>query len=254
MSRRRFVSFFPGIFCRKFLVLGMIAAAFAAGGLIFFKHFKTSAQSTTPEGVVVSQSDQRCLCGVKGDQAIYIPLTYLPEAGGGQIVFNSRSGHSVDVTPIFYTMDGNQIKGNTVSIEPNEIRYVNIKKLLLPENIRQTNWSGLSLRYYGSNREMWAQYRFLAVNGGNNVDEFFTVESESHAVNQAATWWSPARSTSVIVLGNLTGSPTSASLKFGSGDNQEVEIPAFSTKIIKKRNIGKNSAESVLISTTGPVR
>ena len=57
-------------------------------------------------------------CAAQSDQALYIPLTYLPEEQNGQIVFNSRSMHVMDVTPVFYATDGTAIAGEPVSINP----------------------------------------------------------------------------------------------------------------------------------------
>ena len=78
-------------------------------------------------------NDQNCSgCAAHLEQSIYTPLTDLPEAEGSQIVFNSRAAHPIDVTPVFYTEDGTSITGKPVSINSTEIRYVDLKTLIVP--------------------------------------------------------------------------------------------------------------------------
>jgi hypothetical protein len=87
------------------------------------------------------------------------------------MVFNSRSPQPMDVTPIFYKRDGTRVVGETVKIDSAEIRYVDIKQLLPPTYRGDRDWGGIGLSHHGIAREMWAQLRFLGVNGGGNVDE-----------------------------------------------------------------------------------
>ena len=74
-------------------------------------------------------------CGPKGNQEIYIPLIDLPEANGSQIVFNSRSPQAMNVTPLFYKRDGEIVTGDQITVQSEEIRYVDIKQLM-PERYR----------------------------------------------------------------------------------------------------------------------
>ena len=53
-------------------------------------------------------------CSPKGNQFIYIPLIELLEAEGGEIVFNSRSPQTIDVTPVFYKRNGDVVVGDPV--------------------------------------------------------------------------------------------------------------------------------------------
>ncbi|HEX8846843.1 MAG TPA: IPT/TIG domain-containing protein [Pyrinomonadaceae bacterium] len=190
-------------------------------------------------------------CSPPGDQLIYIPLTDLPEAQGGELVFNSRSPKEMEVTPVFYKLDGTVVKGDPVLIQSAEIRYVDFKKLLPAGHRGERDWGGLALTYHGVAREMWAQYRLLRVNGGGNVDEFFTVKSEQRSDVQEAAWWMPKKSTAIIALGNITDLPTSATLSFGDGDTQTVSLAPNGTGIIRHQHTGQEGVESVKINITG---
>lgn len=192
-------------------------------------------------------------CNEQSDQGIYIPLTFLPESGGSEIVFNSRTPEVVPVTPLFYTQSGEVVTGNPVNINPLEIRYVDLKSLIPVDQRGRSDWGGLSLKYFGGVRKMWAQLRFLAVNGGNNVDEFFIVESEQRSDTQAATWWSPPGGSATIGLGNVTDGYTSATITFGNGENQNVTLAPHATTIIRHSQTSAiKSSESALIEITGP--
>lgn len=190
-------------------------------------------------------------CAPPGDHEIYIPLTDLPEARGGELVFNSRSPREMEVTPTFYTLDGEAVVGDPVLIGSAEIRYVDIRRLIPAGHRARRDWGGLSLSYHGVPREMWAQFRLLGVNGGGNVDEFFTVKAEQRSDVQEAVWWAPRGSTSIIALGNITDAPTSAIVTFGGGDIQTVDLAPHAAQIIRREGGDEAGAGSVVINIKG---
>lgn len=57
-------------------------------------------------------------CPPPTPRRIYAPAIELPEAGECEIVLNSRSPHPIDVTPILYTVDGQQLNGEPVTLQP----------------------------------------------------------------------------------------------------------------------------------------
>lgn len=190
-------------------------------------------------------------CSPPGNQEIYIPLTELPESRGGEIVFNSRSPKEMEVTPTFYKLDGTTVVGDPVLVQSAEIRYVDFKKLIPAGHRDEQDWGGLSLSYYGVNREMWAQFRLLGINGGGNADEFFIVKDEPRSDIQEAAWWMPRRSTAVIALGNVTDSTTGATVTFGGGDVRTVSLPPHATEILRHEKERGEDTESVTINITG---
>jgi hypothetical protein len=188
-------------------------------------------------------------CASPGEHEIYAPLVALSEAQSSELVFNSRSPKELAVTPIFYKRDGTRILGEAVKIESAEIRYVDVRKLIPPAHRGDRDWGGIGLAYHGIAREMWAQLRFLDVNGGGNVDEFFVVKAENRSDVQEAVWWAPPKSTSIIALGNVTGEPTGAKVTFGNGEVQSIQLAPNGTQIIRRQN--SKDVESVRIDITG---
>ena len=208
---------------------------------------KTKPQKTKKYG----RKGDRPRCAPPDAHEIYIPLIDLPEAQGGELVFNSRSPKEMEVTPTFYKRDGTPVVGAPVLIQSAEIRYVNIRKLIPASHRDERDWGGLSLSYHGVPREMWAQFRLLGVNGGGNVDEFFTVKAEQRSDIQEAVWWTPRKSTSIIALGNITDSPTSATVTFGGGETHFVHLAPRATEVIRHKNDKEEGRESVVINVTG---
>ncbi|PYS24349.1 MAG: hypothetical protein DMF72_05905 [Acidobacteria bacterium] len=199
----------------------------------------------------VKTRDNKCTrCSPPGDQLIYIPLIDLPEAGGGEIVFNSRSPEAMDVTPVFYKRNGETVIGDAVKIQSAEIRYVNIEDLLPARYRHERDWGGFALSYYGANRQMWSQFRFLGVNGGANVDEFFTVKDESRSAVYEAAWWMPEKSEAIVALGNISDAATSATLSFGNGHSRTVQLQPHATELVREEHRNEGT-ESVKIDVTG---
>jgi hypothetical protein len=223
----------------------------------------TGSSLQDPQTITAPQSDnletrkksrrRKCdACSQPTTQEIYIPLIDLPEArGGGELVFNSRSPEAVDVTPVFYRRNGTMVRGNPVRIESTEIRYVNIRELMPAPYRHEGDWGGLSLTYNGFNREMWSQFRFLEVNGGGNVDEFFTVKEESRSDLLEAVWWMPRQSEAIIALGNITDTDTSATVYFNDGRTRTVKLKPHETEVIRQNDQGNDAAASVRIEVTG---
>ncbi len=135
---------------------GLVVFATLIGSLVWLAHSGASklASSLGNEAATVGESAEqkqkkdkkhKCPdCGPPGNQEIYVPLIDLPEAQGGEIVFNSRSPQAMEVTPVFYKRNGETVIADPVRIESAEIRYVKIMDLL-PERYRhERNWGGFS--------------------------------------------------------------------------------------------------------------
>lgn len=138
-----------------------------------------------------------------------------------------------------------------MTVQSAEIRYVEIKDLLPEQYRRERSWGGLTLSYFGFNREMWSQVRFLGVRGGKNVDEFFTVKEESRSDHYEAVWWQPEGADSIIALGNITANDTSATVSFGDEPTQNVTLAPHATRILYYKHEKSESPGSVGIQVTG---
>ncbi len=130
--------------------VGFILFATAAVSLIWIvqssasKFAPVAHQNSADKESRVADKKHKCPnCAPPGDQEIYIPLIDLPESQGSEIVFNSRSPQTMNVTPVFYKRGGETVIADPVEINSAEIRYVNIKDLL-PERYRnERDWGAL---------------------------------------------------------------------------------------------------------------
>lgn len=247
---RRFVHFVDN--SKRKAALALTLGAALCGLLSFVAPKSVSISEDSRAGRQKKPEKDRCKRGCSGpsEQTIYIPLIDLPEARGGELVFNSRSAEPLDVTPVFYKRNGETVIGDPVQIQSAEIRYVKIEDLLPKRHRNEKNWGGFALSYQGGNRQMWSQFRFLGVNGGGNVDEFFTVKAESRSPLYEAAWWVPDKSESIIALGNITESATSATVTFSDGHARTVSLPPHATEVVRQKH--RNSGtESVKVEVTG---
>ena len=190
-------------------------------------------------------------CPPPSPRRIYAPAIDLNEAQTCEIVLNSRSANPIDITPTFYTASGQGIVGNPVHLEPAEIRFVPVERLM-PESIRGTHrWGGIALSYIGNVLEVWAQITFHGI-GGGSIDETFNILEEPGSDTREAVWWMPQHSTAVVALGNSSAAAVHANLQFSSGDSEDIEIPAGMTKTIRRHaQANQPQTDSVKIVTAG---
>jgi hypothetical protein len=214
-----------------------------------------SAKKSATNSATASQQDKDKVncphCAPPRDRIIYLPLIDVPEAQGAELVFNSRSPKETEVMPTFYKVDGTAVVADPVRLQSNEIRYVDLKKLIPGAYRNDTNWGGMSLAFSGMPREIWAQLRLLGINGGSSVDEFFSVPTEVRSDVQESVWWMPQNSTAIIALGNITDVATSATVRFGDGQEQTVTLRPHATNIIRRLPRSQAAEESVIITITG---
>ncbi len=87
-------------------------------------------------------------CPPPSGKRIYAPAIELREAERCEIVLNSRSANPIEVTPIFYTVNGDAVVMNPVHLQPAEIRFIPVESLM-PEAMRgRQRWSGIALSSY----------------------------------------------------------------------------------------------------------
>jgi hypothetical protein len=213
----------------------------------------TPSRSVSAPAVPVQKHKKEHGCGgcsPLGNQEIYVPLVDLPDAQRGELVFNSRSVGTMNVTPVFYKRNGAMIVADPVAIDGGEIRYVEIKSLLPDRYRNDHDWGGFALKYFGTNREMWSQFRFLGMNGGGSIDEFFTVRNESRAASYEAAWWGPEKSEVIIALGNITDTATTANVSFGNGETRTVKLKPHETDLVRQKD-RTEGPDSLKIEITG---
>lgn len=201
---------------------------------------------------------ERCRsCPDPSPQKIYAPTIALPDAPGSQIVLNCRSSKEMEVTPTFYTAEGEAVAGDTFLMRPAEIRFVEIKELIPAGHRGRRSWGGVSFSYTGNVFEMWAQIALRGPGGAGTTDVTFSVLDGRGSEVQEAVWWAPERAASVIALGNSSASPIRTSVRYSDGESRDVSIAPFATEYVRKERGDRNSpaggvAEGVRLTTEGP--
>jgi hypothetical protein len=138
-----------------------------------------------------------------------------------------------------------------VQLQPAEIRFVPIEELM-PETLRgRRKWGGIALSYTGGVLEVWAQITFHGVGGSGSIDETFNILEEPGSDTREAVWWMEKRSTAVIALGNSSDTAIHTTAQFSKGDSEEIDIPPFATKFIR-RHAQNRETESVKLTNVGP--
>jgi hypothetical protein len=184
------------------------------------------------------------VCAQSGPQSIYAPLIELEESSGTEINLNCRSTHALDVTPTFYTIQGDAVTGDTFQMQPAEVKTIDLS-MLMPANVRgRHDWGGMTLSYNGVALEMWGQLRLMHVNGGNSVDVTFSIPQDKRSNVRNAVWSMPKHGNATIALGNLSPSPITATLQFSNGTSEEVRIAGLGTAIVHKRSEVFRSSDS----------
>jgi hypothetical protein len=198
-------------------------------------------------------------CPEVTQQTIYAPTIGLAESAGSQIVLNNRSPNVMEVTPTFYTEGGEAIVGDAVSLQPTEIRFVEVKRLIPARHRRQTAWGGMSLSYTGKVLEVWAQLALLGVGGGGSTDVTFAVLDGRGSDVQEAVWWMPEGGSAVLALGNSSATPLRTTALFANGETQEVDIAPFATRYLRRaageggaRSSTGGAPDAVRLTTVGP--
>jgi hypothetical protein len=241
------------------LILVLIATlSFPA---ISTKHLRKASASTigqTPDPSMLgtqprpTSSPQHCSsCPPPSPRRIYAPAIELPEAGECEIVLNSRSPHPIDITPTLYTVDGEQVTGDAVTLQPAEIRFVPIKSLIPDGYQGKRRWGGIALSYTGGFLEVWAQISFRGVGGKGSIDETFNLFEDQGSDTREGVWLMPKGGSAVIALGNSSDAPIQTTVQFSNGESEVVNISPFATAFVR-RHAGDASSDSVKLTTIGP--
>jgi hypothetical protein len=219
------------------------------------------ARSVVPGSRIQAQvSPTTCpTCASPKKQLIYAPLIELPDAASSEIVLNCRSSHDMDITPTFYTTEGQPVVGANIHLQPSEMRFLETKSLIPQHERNRNRWGGMSLAYTGSLLEAWAQITLKGLRGGGSANVFFAVVDQPRANSIESVWWMPQNAEAMIALGNSSNETVHGNLIFGNGESQSVDIGPFATEIVRSRVRGlslsssdRSRAESVHINYTGP--
>jgi len=199
--------------------LGFLIFVGLTSSLVWLTHSSASNSVGTPRESLRVQSKEKpprqcSSCPPPSSRRIYAPAIDLNEAQSCEIVLNSRSANPIDITPTFYTADGDGIIGNPIHLQPAEIRFVPVEQLM-PRSIRGVHrWGGIALSYTGNVLEVWAQITFHGI-GGGSIDETFNVLEEPGSDTREAVWWMPRQSTAILALGNSSGNAVRANVPSG---------------------------------------
>jgi hypothetical protein len=160
------------------------------------------------------------------------------------------------VTPTLYTVDGEQVNGKAVTLQPAEIRFVPIKSLMPDGYNGKHRWGGIALSYTGGILEVWAQITFQGVGRDGSIDETFNLFEDQGSDTREAVWSMPIGSRAVIALGNSSDSPIQTTAQFSDGESEVVKIAPFATEFVRRpaheRQGNDASSDSVRLTTVGP--
>jgi hypothetical protein len=135
----------------------------------------------------------------------------------------------MDVTPTFYTEDGDAIVGDSFQMQSAEVKTVDLKTLMPHRIQNRQNLGGMTLSYFGYPLEMWAQLRLMHVERGGSVDVTFVNLKDQRSNERNAVWQAPAHSHATLAIGNVGSETLNAELRFSSGELQSVQVAPFGT-------------------------
>lgn len=181
--------------------------------------------------------------------------TYAPTIGllgaaeNCDIVFNSRSPHSTEATPTFYTEGGEPVIGETIRLNPNEIRFVSIKSLIPKKYRGRHDWGGMSVAYTGDSMAIAPQIILRETVQSSSFDVSFSELNGKGSDTQEAVWWMPKKGKVIIALGNSSDESAQTTLQFSDGETQIVDIAPFATRYVERNNKQSGGASVKLITT-----
>ncbi|HEX8565743.1 MAG TPA: hypothetical protein VF648_08730 [Pyrinomonadaceae bacterium] len=242
---------------KKALYFVLITLLIGLSGVAFSAYLKVSGQTAEAQGDKPGETTaQQCpTCRPPTPQVIYAPLIDLREASSSEIVLNCRSSHVIDAVPTFYTDTGEPIVGQTISLKPAEMRFVDVMSLIPAEHRNRQKWGGMSLSYTGNSMEVWAQLTLHGIGQNGSTDVLFVVVNAQRSNVREAVWRMPKNAAATIALGNYSDSLAVATLTYSNGETEQVNVAPYATEIVKRRNNGQNQsdtkAESVRIESSG---
>jgi hypothetical protein len=153
-------------------------------------------------------------------------------------------------------MDGEQVNGKPVRLQPAEIRFVRVESLIPDRYKGKHRWGGIALSYTGGILEVWAQLTFHGVGGRGSIDETFSLFEDQGSDTREAVWSMPKGSSAVLALGNSSDTLIQTTAQFSGGELQVVNIAPFATEFIRRRSRESQdkdaSSDSVKLTTVGP--
>jgi hypothetical protein len=158
----------------------------------------------------------------------------------------------VEVTPTFFTLNGESFVGETFQMLSLEVKTIKLKTLMPPIIRGRRDLGGMTLTYTGGMFEMWGQLRLMNVNHGNSVDVTFALSQDRRSAIRNAVWWMPEEGQATIAIGNFGNSPLKARATFLNGDMEEMEIPSFGTHLIERKSKSNGGADGVTLEALGP--
>jgi hypothetical protein len=233
------------------LLIGLFCSA-----LVFVSISKPSADAKGP-GRTARQGPKQPAPHSRSNQTIFAPTIDLKDSSGAELALNNNGPEKIEVKTTFYTSEGNPVQGRPVSLNPVEVRHVNLEQLLPSERNGQ-KWGGMSLDYFGGTLEVVAQLTLFRQGRAGSVDIPFSARADYLSIAQEAVWWMPANGTATLVLGNASDSGISVSVEFSNGETQTVSLAPHATELVEYRDKGQpgppqSGALSARLNINGPI-
>lgn len=216
-------------------LVALIAVSVGTAVGFYARSHNASAISQEQKQQAQQKSKSCPTCSAPAPQSVYVPYFDLPGDSGSEVVLNSRSPHALDMTPILYTDEGVSVQGEPITLQPAEIRTVDVQSLI-PAGQKDHKWSGLTFAFTGNPLEMWAQLRILGVGRAQrSVDALFSVGRDKRSDVAEAAWVEPLRSQTILGVGNYSDTPMDVSVQYADGEERKISVAPFATEFVRRR-------------------
>jgi len=191
-------------------------------------------------------------------QSIYAPLVALDDPAQAELLLNNVAPMSVDVQYTIYSLKGEILAIDQVTLGPTEIRYISVADLLTKASqIHRRDLGGIVLNYQGRSMGVLAQITYLGGGERNSIDGIFFFAMDLPSTTQNAVWSMPAEARATLVLGNSSDAKLDVKLSVDSQKAEELTLAAHSTRLIAvdddESRHGRNRAHSATVTYSGPM-
>jgi hypothetical protein len=234
--------------------LRLVVLVFCLSGLLMMVS-KTYAQSQE-ENPNQDQPRPRNI-GPALPRSWWAPLLRSLELPYGELALNNRSPQASEVTLIFYSKNGKPADEIKLTIEPGEVKHLDLDELLPTELKHQPELGAINVQYTGQWNQVASQLTLISRDRKSSIDEPLRPDADFRSGVQHAVWHMPKDGHAVIALGNTSEESVSAALVLPGGISRKLLLRPNATEVIRlypdsaPSRSKDNRVASVQLETTG---